>query len=61
MTLGTPSERYDADQGALVLQSVGQKNVEAAAKSMISRGVLSKLVRDPQRSKPGRHLRISDM
>ncbi|KAF9455017.1 hypothetical protein P691DRAFT_691292 [Macrolepiota fuliginosa MF-IS2] len=61
MTLGTPSERYDAAQGALILQSVGQRNVEAAAKAMISRGVLSKLTRDPQKLKPGRHLKISDM
>lgn len=61
MALGTPTERYDAAQGALILQSVGQKNVEAAAKSMIARGILSKLVRDPQRSRPGRHLKISDM
>jgi hypothetical protein len=61
MTLGTPSERYDASQGALILQSVGQKNVEAAAKSMLARGTLSKLVRDPQKTAPGRHLKISDM
>lgn len=54
-------ERYDASQGALILQSVGQKNIEAAAKSMIARGVLSKLIRDPRKSTPGRHLKISDM
>ncbi|KXN81128.1 Transcription factor tau subunit sfc3 [Leucoagaricus sp. SymC.cos] len=61
MTLGTPAERYDARQGALILQTVGQREVEAAAKSMISRGALSKLVRDSQKSVPGRHLKISDM
>jgi transcription factor C subunit 3 len=61
MTLGAPTERYDTRQGALILKSVGQRDVEAAAKSMLSRGVLSKLVRDPEKSVPGRHLKISDM
>jgi len=61
MTLGTPAERYDTRQGAAILKSIGQKNVESAAKSMIARGILSKLKRDPLKSIPGRHLKISDM
>ncbi|KAF5355772.1 hypothetical protein D9756_004049 [Leucocoprinus leucothites] len=61
MTLGAPAERYNAGQGALILNSAGQKDVEAAVKSMLSRGILSKLVRDPQKSVPGRHLKISDV
>jgi len=61
MTLGTPSERYDTSQGASILKSVGQKNIESAAKSLISRGILSKLNRDPLKSISGRHLKISDM
>jgi len=61
MTLGTPTERYDTSQGVAILKSIGQKNVESAAKSMITRGILSKLKRDPLKSVPGRHFKISDM
>jgi transcription factor C subunit 3 len=61
MTLGTPAERYRASQGFLILESVGQKVVGEAGRSMVSRGVLSKLIRDPQRPGLGRYFKISDM
>lgn len=61
MTLGTPSETYDADRAASLLKSVGQEVVDVAVKDMLERGVISKLVRDPKKNKPGRLLKISDL
>lgn len=60
MTLGTPHERYDPELGAELLHSFGEQNVSAATKNLLNRGVLSKLVRDPEKQKPGRQLKISE-
>ncbi|KAF5377206.1 hypothetical protein D9615_006321 [Tricholomella constricta] len=61
MTLGTPHERYDPEPASTLLRSVGEQYVSVATKNLLSRGVLSKLVRDPQKQKPGRQLKISEM
>lgn len=60
MTLGTPTEAYDIDQGSLVLKSVGDDVVKAAARDLQEQGVVSLVVSDPKKSRPGRTLKISD-
>ncbi|PFH54764.1 hypothetical protein AMATHDRAFT_52646 [Amanita thiersii Skay4041] len=61
MTLGTPHERYEAERASVLLHSVGESSTENASKNLLNRGVLSKLVRDPQKQKPGRQLKISEL
>jgi oxalate---CoA ligase len=61
MVLGTPSENYIPSRGAALLRSVGEQAVSKAKDNLLSRGVVSKVVRDPQRLRPGRTLKISEM
>ncbi|KIK71368.1 hypothetical protein GYMLUDRAFT_90342 [Collybiopsis luxurians FD-317 M1] len=61
MVLGTPNEVYEAEVASSLLTSVGEDNVPLAATNLLGRGVLSKLVRDPQKSQPGRLLKISEI
>ncbi|KAF8640756.1 hypothetical protein AX17_000406 [Amanita inopinata Kibby_2008] len=60
MVLGTPHERYEAERASSLLLSVGHISVDHAKDNLLSRGVLTKLVRDPQKQKPGRQLKISE-
>ena len=60
MTLGTPNEVYDVDKASRLLSLLGDETVGTAAEELLERGVLSKLVRDPTKHKPGRSLKISD-
>lgn len=61
MALGMPNERYDPEPASILLHNIGEEYVSPAARNLLSRGVLSKLVRDPQKQKPGRQLKISEM
>ncbi len=61
MVFGTPNEHYVPSRGAALLRSVGEGAVSKAKDNLLSRGVLSKVVKDPQRPKPGRTLKISEM
>ena len=61
MTLSTPNEVYDSEKASQLLASVGESSVNAAAADMLERGVLSKVVRDPKKLKPGRTLKISEL
>lgn len=61
MVFGTPNENYAPSRGAALLRSVGEGAVSKAKDNLLSRGVLSKVVKDPQRPKPGRTLKISEM
>ena len=61
MVLGTPNERYEPEPASALLHHVGEQYVSPAAKNLLNRGVLSKLVRDPQKQKPGRQLKISEV
>lgn len=61
MVFGTPNENYVPSRGAALLRSVGEGAVSKAKDNLLSRGVLTKVVRDPQRPKPGRTLKISEM
>ena len=61
MVLGTPNEIYDSEQASRVLASVGPQYVQAAKDDLLDRGVLSKVVRDPAKHKPGRLLKISEV
>ncbi|KAG6919586.1 hypothetical protein DXG01_004250 [Tephrocybe rancida] len=61
MVLGTPHECYDAEPASMLLRNVGEQYVSIATKNLLSRGALSKLVRDPQKQKPGRQLKISEV
>lgn len=60
MVMGTPQEVYDAEAATMMLHRMGQAEINSATKNLLSRGVLSKLVRDPQKQKPGRQLKISE-
>ncbi|KIJ68695.1 hypothetical protein HYDPIDRAFT_81586 [Hydnomerulius pinastri MD-312] len=60
MVFGTPSELYDFDIATCLLRSVGRQPVSIAQTSLLERGVLSRLVRDRGKPKPGRTLKISD-
>ncbi|KAI0935940.1 hypothetical protein AcV5_004217 [Taiwanofungus camphoratus] len=60
MTMGTPNEIYDAQVATDLLESVGENSVQIATMNLLARGVLSKTVRDPQKLKPGRTLKISE-
>ena len=61
MVLGTPNEVYDSEQASRVLASAGEQFVQAAKDDLLDRGVLSKVVRDPTKHKPGRLLKISEV
>jgi oxalate---CoA ligase len=58
--MGSPPETYNCDMASTLLRSAGEEHVAAATQDLLSRGVLSKLQRDPQKLKPGRQLKISD-
>ncbi|TRM66006.1 hypothetical protein BD626DRAFT_613048 [Schizophyllum amplum] len=60
MTMGTAHENYNPEDAARLLRGLGEDSVAAATSSLLRRGVLSKLVRDPKKTKPGRLLKISD-
>ncbi|TCD70634.1 hypothetical protein EIP91_002353 [Steccherinum ochraceum] len=61
MALGTPNDTYDLEAASALLKSVGEGPVTTATADLLERGVLSKVVRDPSKSKPGRTLRISEI
>ncbi|KAF9458331.1 hypothetical protein BDZ94DRAFT_1270875 [Collybia nuda] len=61
MTLGTPNEHYDSDLASVLLHGLGEHEISVATRNLLNRGVLSKLVRDPTKQKPGRQLKISEM
>ncbi|KAL0071703.1 hypothetical protein AAF712_000625 [Marasmius tenuissimus] len=61
MVLSTPSELYDPERAAAMLHEVGEEDVSIATKGLLAQGVLSKLVRDPNKTRPGRQLKISDV
>ncbi|KAG2123565.1 hypothetical protein DEU56DRAFT_45236 [Suillus clintonianus] len=61
MVFGMPTEHYDADLAAQMLHSAGDQSVSLATSNLLRRGVLSRVVRDPKKMKPGRTLKISDV
>ncbi|KAH8120510.1 hypothetical protein DFH11DRAFT_1685786 [Phellopilus nigrolimitatus] len=61
MVVGTPIETYDASFAATLLHGVGEKEITTAMDNLLSRNVLSKLLRDPNRLVPGRTVKISEM
>ncbi|KAH7927378.1 hypothetical protein BV22DRAFT_1127415 [Leucogyrophana mollusca] len=61
MVFGTPNEHYEPDAASSLLRSAGQQAVSLAIPNLLRRGILSKLVRDPKKSKPGRTFKISDV
>ncbi|KAJ3853299.1 hypothetical protein EV368DRAFT_39211 [Lentinula lateritia] len=61
MVLGTPHEIYESEVASALLNSVKGEIVPVAAQNLLGRGILSKLVRDPQKSQPGRLLKISEV
>ncbi|KAF9243844.1 hypothetical protein BU15DRAFT_86274 [Melanogaster broomeanus] len=60
MVFGTPSELYDSESATRLLHSAGDQSISLARSNLLYQGVLSKLVRDPKKPKPGRTLKISD-
>ena len=62
MIFGTPSEDYEPLRAADLLRSVGGDQLMSKAKdNLLSLGVLSKVVKDPNKPKPGRLFKISEM
>ncbi|EGO01685.1 hypothetical protein SERLA73DRAFT_166216 [Serpula lacrymans var. lacrymans S7.3] len=61
MVFGTSTESYDIDAGARLLHNAGDQAVSLAIPNLLGRGVLSKTVRDINKPKPGRTLKISDI
>ncbi|KAG2045206.1 hypothetical protein BDR03DRAFT_989022 [Suillus americanus] len=61
MVFGMSTEHYDADLAAELLHSAGNQSVSLATSNLLQRGVLSRVVRDPKKMKPGRTLKISDV
>ncbi|KAG1841331.1 hypothetical protein DFJ58DRAFT_845058 [Suillus subalutaceus] len=61
MVFGMSTEHYDADLAAELLHSAGDQSVSLATSNLLRRGVLSRVVRDPKKMKPGRTLKISDV
>ena len=61
MVVGTPNETYDVDLAASFLHDIGEEDISAAQENLLSRNVLSKLIRGPTRLIPGRTIKISDM
>ncbi|KAK7019694.1 hypothetical protein VNI00_017994 [Paramarasmius palmivorus] len=60
VALSTPNEAYDAERASALLHSVGEEPVSMATTALLGQGILSKVVRDPTKQKPGRLLKISD-
>ncbi|KDQ54862.1 hypothetical protein JAAARDRAFT_352005 [Jaapia argillacea MUCL 33604] len=61
MVMGTPNEKYNLDCASKLLHHVGEQSVSVATSNLLGRSVLSKVVRDPRKAKPGRTLKISEM
>ncbi|KAG1777419.1 hypothetical protein EV702DRAFT_1179524 [Suillus placidus] len=61
MVFGMSTEHYNADLAAELLHSAGDQSVSLATSNLLRRGVLSRVVRDPKKMKPGRTLKISDV
>lgn len=61
MTLGTPNDLYNVDKATNLLSSVGNAQVKTVVEDLQARGVISLLVKDPTKPKPGRTLKISDV
>lgn len=61
MVLGVPNSMYDMDASTVFLKSVGDEVVATATQDLLERGVLSKIVRDPSKPRPGRPFKISEM
>ncbi|KAF8898469.1 hypothetical protein BD779DRAFT_11912 [Infundibulicybe gibba] len=61
MVMGSPDGSYDPEFASELLHDVGKAAVSAATHNLLNRGVLSKLVRDPQKQRPGRQLKISEI
>ncbi|KAF9478011.1 hypothetical protein BDN70DRAFT_809556 [Pholiota conissans] len=61
MVMGTPPERYKPEQASSLLKSRGDEAINTATKNLLSRGILSKSQRDPQKQRPGRQLKISEI
>ena len=60
MVLGTSKDSYDAETAAALLKSIGENAVKEATKIMLDRNILSKIVRDPSKPRPGRTLKIAE-
>ena len=61
MVLSTPSEHYNQNRASALLEGLSDETVSRASTILLDFGVLSKVVYDPNKSRPGKMLRISDM
>ncbi|OCH96710.1 hypothetical protein OBBRIDRAFT_787280 [Obba rivulosa] len=61
MTLGTPNDIYDSQIASDMLSVIGEEPIKTVTSNLLSRGILSKVIRDPKKMKPGRALKISEI
>jgi len=61
MVFGTPNDSYDPESASRLLHSIGAEPTSAATSNLLSRGVLSKTMRDSKQTRPGRTLKISEV
>ena len=61
MVFGAPNESYDPESASRLLHNIGEESTSSATSNLLSRGILSKTMRDPKQTKPGRTLKISEM
>ena len=57
MVIGTLNGTYEKNAAVMFLKQIGKNNVEKVMDNLLSRNVLSKLARQPNRAIPGRTLK----
>ena len=60
VVFGTSNDRYDARDGSKVLESIGEQSFSVATNNLLSKGVLTKVIRDHHKKAPGRRYKISE-
>lgn len=61
MVVDTPDEYYDETSASTFLNGLPEEVVSKAGERLLALGVLSKVVNETSKLRPGRMLRISDM
>ncbi|TDL28869.1 hypothetical protein BD410DRAFT_738661 [Rickenella mellea] len=60
MAIGNPNDSFNHNRAANMLHIIGDQAISLAQSNLLSQNVLSKLVRDPKKSAPGRTMKISE-
>lgn len=60
MVLSTSNAEYDSEAASAFLKGVGEESVSAALTTLLEKGTVSKIFKDPSKPRPGRSLKFSD-